>query len=174
MKIVTMARLQRAYDDVKAEHRRLGIWTERINDVDVRLVPLGFSALGWKWDGPHGCIDIPAISLARLARNYLDLGAYHSLRHVLRHEIAHGFADVHASHVHRIEGFSATFGGRYSDISKPYAGRPCERFADAFAVYVRATSRHPNAKTCVGVTYKEWLFIRRLVRGLRLLNRRAS
>jgi len=156
MRIVTLRRLIGAYRDVRREMRDVGIWTPAMHAVEVNLVPIGV-ALGWKWQGLHGHIDIPAVSVYRLAQAFVDLGSYRSLRHVLRHEFGHALADSHRSALVRHGAFRRTFGGSYDNRSRPYAQWPCELFADAFAIYLRGggyRTRHPEAKAICGDVWR--------------------
>lgn len=142
MKLVTMKRLHRALADVRRELDRLEVWTEKISQVEVYLVPAG-TAYGWKWDGPKGHISIPAVSTSRLGYQMFGRGFYYSLRNTLRHEYGHAYADVYRR-LTQTRAFHQTFGGAYGDWSAPYEDRPSERFADSFADFVRkqGTSAH--------------------------------
>jgi hypothetical protein len=171
--VVTLKKLNSALYRVSLELDRLGIWTSDLCDVDVYLTPLhpgGLVAYGWKYDGKHGCIMIPAVSWPRLS-HYLGFGSYLSLAHVLRHEFAHAVADVH-HRLTRCERFRKAFGASYdSGIASSYdpeehisvyaSSQPAEDFAEMFAAYVRHRGDLPTKWGTPPIRTK-WSYIRKL------------
>ena len=65
--VITMNRLNRAVATTQNELDSHGIWTERLAEIDVYLVPAG-TAFGYQMLGGSGNIYIPRISLSRLLR----------------------------------------------------------------------------------------------------------
>jgi len=164
MKLVTMKRLNSALDDVRRELDSLDLWTERVAGVEVYLVPAGF-AYGWKWDGRHGSIDIPALSTSRLAERLFGTGHYISLRQVIRHEYGHAIADLYRK-LTRNAGFGRAFGGSYDNHRIAHGDHPCEIYADTFADFLRREGSRPAGLKCP-VARQQWRFVDSMIKAIR-------
>jgi len=115
--VVTMARLNRALDRVVPELDRHGFWDERVEGLDVYLVPIG-APYGWQYFGRSGEIGIPSVSLCKL----LDWwqGNYIALADVLRHEYGHAVADTHRGLINSRQFIEAFGASHIADVEWDY------------------------------------------------------
>ena len=169
---ITPAALDRANTSVTREMEKLGLWTPRLEDVEVMLVPLGIDAYGWF----NGHIHIPCVSGPQL----LDLfrGHHTRLTDILRHEWAHALADACPRLVGSSRRFVTAFGGAYDDpqpvrdyrpshhVTSYAAHSPCEDFAEVFHHYLRHKGRIPLHLAAKPVVARKWRFIATLARRL--------
>jgi hypothetical protein len=176
MKIVTLPRLNSALSDVIDDFIDLGFWNERIQQVDVYLVPVGF-AYGWKYDGAGGHIHIPAVSMIRVAWKVFGIGGHYGLRDLLRHEYAHAVADLYPRLSHS-RSFLRAFGGSYDrgrpvweyhphvHVSAYAATQPAEDFAENFAAYVKHKGKLPTWFDYPDIR-ERWRFIRAMLGAIK-------
>lgn len=153
--LVTMEILKKEIRIVEREYSNLGLMDDKLDGVEVYLVPLGV-AYGWKWNGKDGRIEIPRASLGRIAELILfDKTA--SLRDVLRHELGHGIADTHRALI-RSKKFREPF-------VYPYDNAERQAYDPAFHVsdYASKNSAEDFAETVMwyvkskGVVPKRWI-----------------
>lgn len=175
MKIVTLTKLNRALADVIRDFTHLGIWNDQLYSVGVYLVPVGY-AFGWKWNGPSGHIDIPAVSISRLSTTILGLGQKCGLRDVLRHEYGHAIADLYPR-LSRSTDFRRAFEGSYDrmppvreyhpdhHVTSYAATRPAEDFAEIFMLYIKTRRKMP-ARFDSPAIRRKWTFVARMVRAI--------
>ncbi len=143
MRVVTLARLQRALDQAVSDFRACGLYTDALHEVPVFLVPVG---VAYGWCSATSEICIPAVSLMRLGEIWWPRVA---LRDVVRHEMAHALANLYEDVVDT-HGFSKVFGGGYwhtwarppvfdpSTFVSPYATKsPAEDFAESIMVVTK-------------------------------------
>lgn len=173
MRLVTIDRLNSALDDVIRDFRNLGMWNDKLYGVDVYLVPVGY-AYGWKWNGPHGHIDIPAISLSRLGSTLFGIGEKCGLRDVVRHEYGHVVADLYPR-LSRSANFRRAFEGSYDraqavrkydpdhHVSGYAATRPAEDFAEVFMIYIKRRGKIPP-RFDTPIIRRKWWFVQDMVR----------
>lgn len=166
---VTMPRLNRAMYRVNSEFEKRGIWTEKVQAVDVYLTPVG-CAYGWQWYGLGGDIVIPRWSIAQ----YFDylMGNYVPLADVLRHEYGHAVADLHRDLVNSAE-FGDAFGWEHDSEEPamqydpyfhvtPYAAtNVSEDFAEVFSLFFKHKGRIPARHRTAPINAK-WKFVRKL------------
>jgi hypothetical protein len=150
---------------VTLELNKLGFYDEAMQAVETYIVTFGH-AYGWHWYGQSGHINIPRVSLSRLAEFWK--GSYTSLRDVLRHEFAHAFADTHRK-LFRSRNFYYAFDGAHTWKFRreydpqhhvtPYAAHsPAEDFAEVFMLYLRWQGRLPQKLSSDSIRRK-WKFI---------------
>lgn len=164
--VITLSQLTEANWQVTAEMGRLGFWHERLDDIDVCLVPVSFVCYGWFL--PDGHIYIPAVTGANLSD--LITGHHTRLTDVLRHEWAHALADRRPR---LVEGkrFRSVFGASYHSSHPvweyhpdlhltPYAASmPCEDFAETFHHYLRHKGRLPVRFANKPEILRKWEFV---------------
>ena len=153
---------------VTNEMATLGVWTDELHEVEVRLVPLSLGCYGWH----QGHIHIPRVSGAQL----FDLcqGFHTRLTDILRHEWAHAVADIHPDFVDSPR-FARCFGGLHDDddpvldydtnhhVTRYAAVRPCEDYAEIFHLYLRHKGRLPLRLASKRPILKKWDFVHRMV-----------
>jgi hypothetical protein len=150
MQLVTLRRLEGALAHVRRELDAHGLWTERLADVDIVLVPIGL-AYGWHVEHGSGIIGIPAVSACRVGD--LLYGRRTSLRDVLRHEHGHAIAHLHRG-LFRSRHFTQAFGRPHGSAWEedfhpdlhvtPYAATAAaEDFAETLMAYLRHGGRWP-------------------------------
>ncbi|TWU46486.1 hypothetical protein Poly59_54290 [Rubripirellula reticaptiva] len=105
--VITMPRLEKAFEDVRNELDCLGVWNERLADVDVYLTWIG-TAYGYQCYRSTGHIEIPAISMSRMSEVIFG-GPRRTLRDLLRHEYGHAVADTNRGLI-RSRRFRVAFG----------------------------------------------------------------
>ena len=175
---VTLPRLNRALGRVNDELHAQGLWNEKLERIDVYLVPFGF-AYGWQWYGSTGDIGIPAISLAKL-RDWLS-GSYFSLADVLRHEYAHALADTHRGLI-RSRRFTRAFKASHENLQpfvydpelhvSPYAATcAAEDFAEVFMLYLRHGACLPGRLDTPAIRRK-WRFVKALCGAIKRVRTR--
>ena len=164
---ITLPQLQRANRHVTTEMDSLGLWSSRLNHVDVWLVPFSWNCYGWQEYGADGSICIPAVSLPRLADRLLRTSGY-TLRDLLRHEWAHALAYHHHDLVSG-RGFKRAFDGDHDGDDAfvydpeihitPYAATsPSEDFAENFMHCVRCRGVLPRRWQTPAIA-RRWQFI---------------
>jgi len=170
--VVTLPRLRRALQRVSRELTSHGFLDEKLDEVEVYLVPFG-TCYGWKWNERFGHISIPAISLDRLKDRLV--GAYTALIDVLRHEYGHAVADTHPGLI-RSRLFRRAFFAHYDNVA-PFDYEPdfhftrygsscaMEDFADAFMLFLKHKGRLPAAHS-TQAKRRKWSFIRKLGRAI--------
>jgi hypothetical protein len=156
---------------VTNEMAALGLWTDELHEVEVRLVPLSLACYGWH----QGHIHIPRVSGAQL----FDLWrGYHTrLTDIIRHEWAHAVADIYPDFVES-DRFVRCFGGSHEDsssvidydpghhVTRYAAVQPCEDFAEVFHFYLRHKGRLPLRLSSRKPVVKKWEFIHRMARRI--------
>lgn len=166
---VDIERLNRDVYHVNSELESHGMWTEKVADIDVCLVPIGY-AYGWQWYGGSGNIHIPRFSLCQLYDFWRDV--YTSLKSVLRHEYGHVVADLYPKFVDS-KAFEKAFAGNHEDrkSAQPYdeklyvteyaATRPSEDFAEVFGLYLKHKGKIPKKfnHKCIAA---KWRFVGKL------------
>lgn len=164
--VITLPQLTEANWSVTTEMDQLGLWSPRLDDVDVFLVPVSFRCYGWFL--PEGHIYIPAVTGAQLSD--LITGHHTRLADVLRHEWAHALADRNPKLVGDRR-FRSVFGGSYESPHPvweyhtdmhltPYAATsPCEDFAETFHFYLRHKGRLPLRLHAKPEIARKWEFI---------------
>ena len=169
--IITLNALTQANWQVMEEMDTLGFWHRRLDDIEVRLVPIAFDCYGWFQPDAH--IYIPAVNGANLSD--LFQGQHTRLTDVLRHEWAHALADRRPRLVEN-RSFRMIFGGAYGrqepveeydpDLHlTPYAAAmPCEDFAETFHFYLRHKGRLPVRLRNKPAIAHKWSFIASLAR----------
>lgn len=171
--IITLARLDRATKKVAGELRYHGLWSDRLCDVPVVLVRLGY-CYGWQNYGGNGSICIPRVSLLKLYD--LFTGNYIGLADVVRHEYAHAISDKHRG-LFRSQRFTCAFGrshesnaaARYDaahHVSVYAATEAGEDFAETFMLFLRHRGVLPTKHASVTIRQK-WHFIHNLCRAIR-------
>ncbi len=164
--VITLSDLTMANWQVMDEMEKLGFWHERLEDIDVCLVPVSFACYGWFL--PDGHIYIPAVTGANLCD--LITGHHTRLTDVLRHEWAHALADRRPR---LVEGkrFRNVFGADYHSTHPvwehhpdlhltPYAAAmPCEDYAETFHHYLRHKGRLPLRLANKPEIIRKWEFI---------------
>ena len=150
--------------------RRRGCGPSTVICASTGHTSAALAAYGWH-SGTPGSISIPAVSLAQ-TRDYFS-GHFMRLTDILRHEWAHGVADVHPGFV-QCPRFVRCFGGAYDypgivathDPAKhitPYAASmPAEDFAEVFHYYLRHKGRLPVRLRNRPVIVRKWRFIARM------------
>jgi len=170
--IITLARLNRATQKVAGELRHHGLWSDRLHDVPVVLVPLGY-VYGWQNYGGSGEICIPRVSLLKLYD--LFTGNYIGLADVIRHEYGHAIADQHRG-LFRSRHFTNAFGQPHeSSVASEYdaahhvsayaATEAGEDYAETFMLYLRHRGVLP-AKHTTETIRRKWHFIHALCRAI--------
>jgi hypothetical protein len=174
MRFVTIKRLNSALADVIRDFDNLGIWNDRVYEVDVFLVPFGH-AFGWKWHGEKGHIAIPRVSLCRLGA-VMGLYSVTGLRDILRHEYGHVYADLYPD-LSRTSSFRWTFGS-YGHSKRlraydpdhhvtPYAAvRPSEDFCETWMYYIKHRGNLP-ARFDSPVIRSKWRYAERMIGAIR-------
>lgn len=172
--ILTLARLNKEKDIVLRELHKLSLCDEKLEDVDVYLVPLApEDALGYceEDDGIH----MPMVNIGRLKT--LLGGSQVSFRDVLRHEYGHAFANTHRGLI-RSKAFTETFGQPYTrwDIEQKYdpevhvseyaATKSAEDFAETFMYYVKHKGVIPKRWSGLPI-HSKWLYIADLATAIR-------
>jgi hypothetical protein len=164
--VITLSDLTTANWQVIDEMDKLGFWHERLEDIDVCLVPVSFACYGWFL--PAGHIHIPAVTGAHLSD--LITGHHTRLTDVLRHEWSHALAD-RCPELVETKRFVRTFGGRYESphpvweyhpdqhLTKYAASQPCEDFAETFHHYLRHKGRLPVRLANKPTIIRKWEFI---------------
>lgn len=175
--IIDLTQLHRANRHVTNEMDSLGLWSSRLNEVDVWLMPFSWGCYGWQEYGSDGSICIPQISLLRLGDYLLGRQGY-TLRDVLRHEWAHALAYHHHDLVSR-KSFKRAFDGGHDDDDtfvydpeihiSPYAAKdPSEDFAENFMHYIRCRGVLPRRWQTPAIASR-WQFIAGLSKHVRRL-----
>ncbi|MEI6233314.1 MAG: hypothetical protein WCT04_09690 [Planctomycetota bacterium] len=171
---VTLARLNRAVSKVASELDHHGLWNDRLQNVPVVLVPVGF-AYGWQSYGGSGEISVPRVSLLKL-HDYFT-GAYTGLADVVRHEFAHALADTHRGLL-RSRRFTKAFGRSHESsvalaydaahhVSRYAATEACEDFAETFMLFLRHRGILPSKHATPTITSK-WNYVHELCRVVRV------
>jgi hypothetical protein len=166
--IVTMIRLNRALSRVVRELEHHGLWDEKLQEVDVYLVPVGL-CYGWQMYRSSGEICVPAVSFTRV-HDWIS-GDYVSLADLLRHEYGHALADTHRGLIRSRE-FRRAFGTHHNDadeweydpqlhVSAYAASCAAEDFAETFMLFLRYNGKLPTWHSTPAIRAK-WRFIRRL------------
>jgi len=174
MTFITVTRLNRALRRVVRELERHGLWDERVQNVDVCLVPVGV-CYGWQMYGSSGEICIPAVSWMRLHDSIT--GGFLSLADVLRHEYGHALADTHRG-LMRSHQFREAFGAPHENedewdydpeyhVSEYASSCASEDFAEVFMLFLRHNGCLPRWHATPAIRAK-WQFIRRLCRLVKL------
>ena len=168
--IITPADVGRANRAVVREMETLGLWSARLDDINVLWVPASVLCYGWY----QGEILIPGIAGVRLLE--FIRGIHTSLRDVLRHEWAHAVAD-HRPAAIGTKRFVSAFGGSYDGEEKVsdydpddhltlYAATcPCEDFAEVFHFYLKHKGRLPVRLRNKPAIVRKWKFVASLARG---------
>jgi hypothetical protein len=170
---VTRTRLNRALTQVARELKTHGAWTEKLQRVELYLVPVG-AAYGWQNYGTGSEICIPAVSLMKMSDMYR--GRYVPLSDVVRHEYAHALADTHRGLI-RSRRFRDAFGTHHEDddefefdprvhVSEYAAQNASEDFAETFMYYLRRKGELPRHLNWPAIRAK-WRFVRRLLQLMR-------
>ena len=170
--IITLARLNRAARKVTGELRHHGLWCDRLREVPIVLVPVGY-AYGWQCYGGTGEICIPRVSLLKLYDYFT--GNYIGLADVIRHEYAHAIADNHRG-LFRSKRFTNAFGQPHeSSVASKYdaahhvsayaATEAGEDYAETFMFFLRHRGVLPNKHTTEMIRSK-WRFIQSLCRAI--------
>jgi len=167
--IVTLEMVRKELRIVEREYEKLGLIDHKLDGVEVYLVPLGV-AYGWKWSGKKGWIDIPRVSIHRVA-GLMFHGKTVSLRDVMRHEMAHGLADTHRALIRSRkyrENFVYPYDDNYRQIYDPkfhvseYAAKDsAEDFAETVMWYVKSKGVVPKRWVGSGI-HAKYEFIREL------------
>lgn len=170
--LISLRDVERANQQVTGEMDRLGLWSSRLDDVTVWLVPASFGCYGWFLS--EGDIYVPAVNGAQLSD--LMFGRHTRLTDVLRHEWGHALADRRPRLV-GTKRFYKVFGGEYDspDPVREYdsnhhltsyaATNPCEDFAETFHYYLRHKGRLPLRLQGKPAIARKWEFIARASRG---------
>jgi len=177
--ILTMRRLQGAIHDVQCELDQVGIFDERLGEVEVYLTWFG-TAYGWQYYGSTGHIEIPSISTCRLSERVFG-GRRTTLRDILRHEYAHAVADQNRGLI-RSKLFRLAFGSGHNDevLSEycenehvtAYAGTDaCEDFAEVFMFFLRHKGKIPKRFRTPAIMAK-WSFVEALCQQIEMGNQR--
>lgn len=175
MVFIRLQQLNRAHRQVQAELQSLGLWSGRLERIDVLLVPFSWACYGWQNYRQDGSICIPALSGVR-ASDWISRRSGLGLRDVLRHEWAHALADQHRELV-ADKAFIRAFGADHEDeepfeydpqihVSEYAATNASEDFAENFRLFVkhrgRLSARHRTASI-----QRRWKFIQGLRQRLR-------
>jgi hypothetical protein len=171
--IITLARLNRATRKVAGELRRHGLWCDRLLEVPVVLVPVGY-AYGWQCYGGTGEICIPRVSLLKL-HDFFS-GNYIGVADVIRHEYAHAVADNHRGLFHSRR-FTSSFGRPHESstaskydaahhVSAYAATQAGEDYAETFMLFLRHRGVLPTQHSTATIGQK-WRFIHDLCRAIR-------
>lgn len=143
--------LHRAVAQVRREMRALSLWQDHLAQVQIRHGWFAV-ALGYQWYGDRsddrvaGDVVIPRFSLTRVWER-ISGQKRTSLVDLVRHELAHAFADLHGGWF-RSKVFSKAFGRPHDAVApvnyhpeehlSAYAATsPCEDFAETFMTFVR-------------------------------------
>jgi hypothetical protein len=171
----TLKELTAEYYIVEKEYGKLGLWSKRLDDVDLFLVPIG-SAYGWKDNGRDGEIHIPRVSLSKIGEVMYGLPKA-SLRDVLRHEYGHALADVHRAFT-RSDKFKRAFGVSYDDettweydprqyVSEYATTNNAEDFAETVMYYVKSKGVIPKRWADKPEIRKKWKLVADIGSALR-------
>lgn len=164
--LISLRDVDRANRQVTGEMDHLGLWSPRLEDVTVWLVPVSLGCYGWFM--PEGDIYVPAVTGAQLAD--LVLGHHTRLTDVLRHEWAHALADRRPRLVDT-KRFHRAFGGSYESsepvreyapdhhLTEYAATSPSEDFAETFHFYLRHKGRLPLRLQAKSVIARKWDFV---------------
>ena len=165
MRMVTFKRLVSANNHVIGELEQLGFYDEHLEEIEVYLVPVGYS-YGWQYYGSSGAICIPAVSIVRLWELWQRCSL--PLRDLLRHEYAHAVADTHRG-LMRSRRFREAFDGAHESskatkfdpckhVTTYAATQPGEDFAEVFMYYVKHKGRLPKRFDTEPIR-KRWQFV---------------
>ena len=169
---INLEQLNCANRHVTNEMDALALWSSRMCQVDVWLVPFAWDCYGWQEYGSDGSICIPQVSLARLGSYIPYWGSPgYTLRDVLHHEWAHALAFHHHDLVSR-KSFKRAFDGDHDGedefvhdpeihTTKYAATDPSEDFAENFMHYVRCRGVLPRKWQTPSIA-KRWRFITEL------------
>jgi hypothetical protein len=169
--VITLGDVCRANNQVTDEMDNLGLWSDRLEKIEVYWVPVSWDHYGWY----HRHIYIPAITGAQLSDFFQ--GKYTRLTDVLRHEWAHAVADRHQQLIDTSR-FERVFGGPYEsdDAVREYdadhhlthyaAVNPCEDFAEVLHYYLRHKGRLPVRLTDKPRIVRKWQFVKWLAKSI--------
>lgn len=171
--LVTPSILRREGAIVQGEYEKLGLWSEKLDDVEVYLI-LWHRAYGYYTENRAKYIAIPSLSRSRII--YLMYGRDNgSVRDVLRHEYAHALADTHRALIGSRR-YREHFGTTYKDereqlydkefhVSDYAASKSAEDFAETVMWYVKGKGIIP--KRWVGTAiHAKYEFIRELAEAI--------
>lgn len=172
-KIVTLAMLRREISIVEREYDKLGLFDDKIDEIEIILVPLG-RVLGYIRLGEQLYIAIPMVSIGRI-RTLMAGSNQASLRDTLRHELAHGLAETHRGLI-RSSKYRQHFGAAYHESEEqpfdpkmhvsPYASTdPAEDFAEVVRCYVKSRGVIPRRWVGTAIQTK-WDFIHELAEAI--------
>lgn len=169
---ISFPTLRRANAQVTQELDMHGFWNDRLDSVNVWLVPFSMGAYGWQYYGSSGDINIPRVSMARVGD--CVMGRPHvSLRDVFRHEWAHAIADTNRA-LFRSRCFSGVFGGSHErndacldwdpneHVSTYAATNPSEDFAETFMLWIKHSRRMPARFEGAAGIRRKWVFVDKL------------
>lgn len=171
--LISLKMLKKTIRKVEEDYESLGLMDDKLDGVEVYLVPFGVD-YGWKWDGKDGWIDIPRVSITRIADLILKDKTM-SLRNVMRHELAHGLADTHRALI-RSKKYREHFVYPYDDeerqlydpevhVSEYASSNSAEDFAETVRYYVKRKGVIP--KKWVGtIIHTKWEFIREMAEAI--------
>jgi len=149
----------------------LGFWHDRVEDIEVYLIPASLVCYGWYL----GDIYIPALTGAQLSD--LIVGRHTRLTDVLRHEWAHAVADQWPL-LMNTKRFRRDFGGPYESdehvrdydpdhhVTEYASTMPCEDFAEVFHYYLRHKGRLPIRLLDKPKIVRKWKFIECLAKRI--------
>ena len=163
--VITWTDVCRANNQVTDELDHLGLWSDRLDKIEVYWVHVSWVCYGW-YDG-H--IYIPALTGPQLSD--FILGKYMRLTDILRHEWAHAVADRHPKLIDT-DRFERVFGGPYESsdpvhdydsarhLTRYASSMPCEDFAEVFHYYLRHKGRLPLRYANKPRIVRKWQFIK--------------
>jgi hypothetical protein len=184
---ITLEQLNRATLATQGELANHGFWEEksRLLKIDVLWCRYPSPSIidcwgaffhGDDWAGrllgfKKGHIYIPAWSISHFAKTRT------SLRDIVRHEYAHGIAELYPRLTHRSSRFKEVFGGsywanrhpreEYDEFVSDYAStKPMEDYAETFMFYLRHNGALPT-RFAIPSIRKKWSFIRDLGKAVR-------
>jgi hypothetical protein len=165
--ILSLEQLNRAHFHVLRELGALGLWSERLAQVEVLLVPFSWDCYGWQNYGSDGSICVPQLCVARVGDWWFKRKGY-PLRDLLRHEWAHALAH-HYPELISSRSFVRAFDGEHDGedsflfdpeihVSEYAATSPMEDFAENFMGYLKHKGHLPQKWQTPSIA-KRWRFI---------------
>jgi len=180
--IIKLSKLNSALYDVQNEFYRLGLWNEGSPLTEIEIYLCSFPRV-WtaglfyhyesSWTKIRGYYEGNMYISKYTLLDYLYKDKYNSVRDLVRHEYAHGFAH-HYYDLIEIKAFEKAFGGNYDSGIKSkmpvdayftsYARVfPMEDFAETFKMYLKWKGKLPKKFTNKQLIAK-WNFVASVIK----------
>jgi hypothetical protein len=179
--VITLSKLNKALYDVQNEFYLLGLWNEGspLKEIEIylcsrpRILYQGFFMHGAsKWDSFEGYFE-GKLYISKYCLLNLFKSKYSSIRDLIRHEYAHGFAEKYQNLIYG-KAFEIAFSGTYDSGVKTkmpvetyftnYAREfPMEDFAETFKLYLKWKGKLPKKFTDKKLIVK-WDFVANVIK----------